>query len=327
MFRVTSLAKMDDRQLNRWIKRLALILVIGIPLFIGFYWMDRHVDPGIPMADRAIAAAEANVRANPQDISARNNLAAAYVSAKRYADGIAQFGEVLATDASNRAALLGRGIAYVDIANLDLARADFQAFVNKNADGEFAKTDPQLEQAYYELGVVQLEEGDAADAATTLQKALAIDAGDADALFSLGQALNRAGNPTMAASALKLAVAFVPTGWCDPYRELEGSYSALKQADGVAWATGMVALCEGRLADAAAALSLLTGGPMKTDALLGLGYVDAKEGDDAGAAGFFSQVLAIDPANQSASIALSSIGAGSSAAPIPTASPTTEGSN
>jgi len=327
MFRVTSLAKMDDRQLNRWIRRLALILVVGIPLFVGFYWVDRHVDPGVPMADRAIAAAEADVRANPEDLSARNGLAAAYVSARRYAEGIAQFSQILASDASYRAALLGRGIAYLNTGQLDLARADFQAFVDKNGTGEFAKTDPQLEHAYYELGVVQLQKGDAADAAATLQKALSIDAGDADALFSLGQALNRTGDPTKAASALKLAVAFVPTGWCDPYQELAVSYTALKQADGVAWANGMEAFCGGRLADAAAALKPLTGGPMKTDALLGLGYVAAQEGDNAGAAGYFNQVLAIDPSNQSASIALSSIGAMSSAAPSAAASPNAEGSN
>ena len=327
MFRVSSLAPMDDRQLNRWIKRLALILVVGIPLFIGFYWMDRQVDPGLSMTDRAIAAAEANVRANPDDLSARNNLAAAYVSAKRYPEGIAQFSQILATDASYRAALIGRGIAYLDTKQLDLAGADFQAFVDKNSSGQFAKTDPQLEQAYYELGVVQLQKGDAADAAATLQEALSIDAGDADALFSLGEALNKTGDPTMAVSALKLAVAFVPTGWCDPYQELAVSYTALKQADGVAWANGMVAFCGGRLTDAAAALKPLTGGSMKTDALLGLGFVAAQEGDNAGAAGYFNRVLAIDPSNQSASIALSSIGAMSSAAPSAAASPTTEGSN
>jgi tetratricopeptide (TPR) repeat protein len=327
MFRVTSVAKMDDRQLNRWIKRVALILVVGIPLFVGLYWMDRHVDPGLPMADRAIAAAEANVRANPEDLSARNNLAATYVSAKRYADGITQFSQVLASDPSYRAAILGRGIAYLDSGQLDLARADLQSFVDKNGTGEFAKTDPQLEHAYYELGVVQLQKGDAADAVATLQKALAIDGGDADALFSLGQALNKTGDPTKAVSALKLAVAFVPTGWCDPYLELEASYASLKQADGVAWATGMSAFCSGKLTDAVAALKPLTNGPMKTDALLGLGYVAAQDGDNTTAAGYFNQVLAADPTNQSASIALSSIGAKASAAPSATAYPTPEGSN
>ncbi len=35
MLRVTSLAKMDDRQLNKWIKRLALLLVAGTVVFTG----------------------------------------------------------------------------------------------------------------------------------------------------------------------------------------------------------------------------------------------------------------------------------------------------
>ena len=327
MMRVARPTTISNRTLNRLILVCGLALLIGIPAMVFIYWNDRHVDPGASLAGRTVAAAEAAVEADPKDIQARDHLAAAYVSDKRYQDGITQFGAALQIDATDRAALLGRGIAYIEVESLDAARADLQAFVDGNGAGEFAKTDPQLEQAYYWLGYVQLQQGQAADAATTLQKALAIDAGDADALYSLGVALDQTGKPDMAASALKLAVAFVPDGWRDPYRELATAYAALGQSDGVTWANAMVAYCDGDLDQAEAALTPLTAGTMKTDALLGLAQVAGKRGDNAAATDYYQQVLAIDPSNTSASIGLSMLGAGASAAPSPVASPNTGGSN
>jgi tetratricopeptide (TPR) repeat protein len=327
MMRVARPTTISNRTINRMILLVGLIILVGTPAFLFFYWNDRHVNNVGTIADQTIAAAEAAVQTSPNDAQARDHLAAAYVSANRLQDGITQFGEALKISATDRAGLLGRGIAYIKAGQVDLAQGDLQKFIDGNGTGEFAKTDPQLEQAYYELGVVQLQKNAAVDAVTTLQKALAIDATDADALYSLGQALDKTGDPTKAVAALKLAVAFVPTGWCDPYSELATSYTALKQADGVAWATGMVAFCEGRLTDATTALKPLAGGPMKTDALMGLGYVAAQQGDNAGAAAYFNQVLAIDPSNRSASIALGSIGATSSGVPPAAASPTPAGSN
>lgn len=325
--RVARPTTISNRTINRVILVVGLIILVGITAFVLFYWNDRHVNNVGTISDQTVAAAEAAVQTSPNDVQARDHLAAAYVAANRTQDGITQFGEALKISATDRAALLGRGIVYVKTGQLDLAQADLQKFIDGNGTGEFAKTDPQLEQAYYELGVVQLQKGNAADAVTTLEKAIGIDGGDADALYSLGQALDKTGDPTKATSALKLAVAFVPIGWCEPYRELAVSYAALKQADGVAWANGMVSFCEGRLTDAATALKPLTSGPMKIDALLGLGYVTAQQGDNAGATGYFKQVLAVDPSNTSASIALGSIGARSSAAPSAAASPTPEGTN
>jgi len=327
MMRVARPTTISNKTLNRLILACGLALLIAIPVMVFIYWNDRHVDPGASLAGRTVAAAEAAVEADPNDIQARDHLAAAYVSAKRYQDGIDQFTEALKLDATDRPALLGRGIAYVDLENLDLARADLQAFVDGNSAGEFAKSDPQLEQAYYWLGYIQLQQGEPGNAADTLQKALAIDAGDADALYSLGVALDQTGKPDMAVSALKLAVAFVPAGWRDPYQELATAYTALGQSDGVAWANAMVAYCDGNLDEAEAGLTSLTAGSMKTDALLGLAQVAAQRGDNASATDYYQQVLAIDPSNTSASIGLSMLGAGASAAPSSVASPNTGGSN
>ncbi len=326
-----TLSRISDRTLRRATLGVAVALVIGIPLVAAFYWLDRHPSAGPSLNDRAVAAAEDAVRKSPNDISARDHLAAAYVSAGRLQDGIDQFSQVLKAATTDRPALLGRGLAYialasvdpsnVDTAKLNLAKADFQALVDAYKSGEFAGTDPQLEQAYYELGVVALQLKRPADAVTALTEALKIDGGDADALYSFGMALIQTGDPTKGVAAIRRAVAFVPTGWCDPYKGLQTGYAALKDSVGGQWASGMAAMCSGQLDAARAALQPLTTGSMKVDALLGLALTAQQAGDRTTAADFYRQVLAVDPKNSSASIGLSQIGVTGSPAPAESPAP------
>jgi tetratricopeptide (TPR) repeat protein len=317
--RVARPTTITDKTLNRAIKLVGLLLVVGVIAFVLYYWNDRRVGGAPSIADQAVTQAEAQVQKTPNDVAARDHLAAAYIDDNRLQDGIAQFGEALKLSPTDRAALLGRGIAYIKVSQLDttsvadkasqlvLAAADFQKFIDNNATGEFAAQDPQLEQTYYELGTVQLQQGDAKTAADTLQKALKIDGTDADALYSLGAAFDKLGRQSDAVQVLKLAVSFVPTGWCEPYQELVTAYTGLKQADGTAWATGMVAMCNKQYDQAVAALTPLVNGPMKVDALMGLGYAAANQDDNGAAAKYFTQVLAVDPQNQSAIIALNGL--------------------
>jgi len=203
--------------------------------------------------------------------------------------------------------------------------ADFQALVDASTSGEFAATDPQLEQAYYELGAIALLESRPADAVTALESALEIDGSDADALYSLGMALIQTNDPTKGVAALRQAVAFVPTGWCDPYQGLVAGYAALSDSTGGQWAAGMVAMCAGNFDAATADLQPLTSGTMKIDALLGLALVAQGRGDPDTAAADYRQVLALDPGNTSAGIGLGQLGITGS--PGPAASDTPAGAS
>ncbi|MFN8630576.1 MAG: tetratricopeptide repeat protein [Chloroflexota bacterium] len=314
--RVARPTTITDKTLNRIILIAGLGLLIGIPAFIGFYFLDRHVTPAPSVAEQHIATAEAQVKANPTDGGARDMLAAAYVSAGRYQDGVDQFTEALKILATDRSALLGRGIAYYQLKQYDNAAKDLQTFITQNSTGEFAKQDPQLERAYYQLGVVQAAQEKWTESVNSEIAALKIDAGNADALYQLGVGLIKTGDPAKAARALQQAVAFVPTGWCEPYQAMVDAYTAQSSADGTAYAKGMVAMCTGDFATAAATLKpLATSKDFGVNALLGLALTAARSGDNPGAAAYYNQVLAQDPKNQSAIIGLSQLGHTASAAP------------
>ena len=112
MFRITSLTARSDRQLDRLIKRVAAILLIGLIAFVGFYVLDRWRAPSAPIVDQRTAALEQAVRDDPTDIPSRGQLADIYVAAARYPEAIAQYDAILESGKSVELAHMGRAKAY-----------------------------------------------------------------------------------------------------------------------------------------------------------------------------------------------------------------------
>ena len=166
------LPRFSDRQLNRLIIGVAMILLVGIPTLGVVYWFDRAPDTGPPLVERKITELEAAVRANPNTISIRLQLAGAYGVAKRYEDAIGQLDAVLAASPDDKTALVDRGDFYRVLDLPDKAMADYSALIALAKDGEFAKVDVQLHQAYYSLGAIQLTKGDTKAAIEDLEAAL-----------------------------------------------------------------------------------------------------------------------------------------------------------
>ena len=315
---------LSDRTLNRLIIAALLILAIGVPAMIAFYWFDRHVDAGPSLISREITAAEDAVRQNPNLLSARLALAYDYLAAQQYTDAVSQFNEALKADAGNKSALMGRGKAYFSSAQLDLALPDFQQVVDAAKGTDLETSDPQVEEALYYLGSIAVKQDRAADAVAALEQALSINRADADASYLLGVAYLATNKPDDAINALQWAVSFVPSGWCDPYSALVRAYTATQQPDGTQYATGMVAYCEGRLDDAATALQPITVSPTLGDkALLGLGLIAEARGAMDQAKGYYEQLLAKDPKNDNAIAGMNRIGAASVGSPEPSPAPST----
>jgi tetratricopeptide (TPR) repeat protein len=319
MFRVSSLTGMDDRQLNRWIKRVALILVAGTVLFAGFYVFDRWRPATEPIVDRRLSALEQQVRDTPDDLTARGTLADTYVAKGRFADAVVQYNLILETGKATEQATYGRAGAYMGLAQLDDAAKDYQAVVDIAKGGEMANVDPMLQASYYSLGSIAMQQGKPAEAISFLESALAIKRSDADALYLIGTAYVATGETDKAETVLRAAVAFVPIGWSEPYTALAEGFTKAGRTAEAEWAGAMADLVAGKPELAEPRLLAIVNGDAAVDAAIGLGLLYETKGDTAAAAGWYAKALAMSPDNAAARLGMSRVGPGATALPaLPT---------
>ncbi len=317
MFRVTSFAKMDDRQLSRWIKRLALILAAGTILFVGFYFLDRWRPAATPIVDRRISSLEQAVRDKPDDIATRGTLADTYIAKGRFGDALVQYNLILEAGKNEELATFGRAGAYMGLEQYDAAAKDYQRVVDIAKVGEMANADPMLEAAYYGLGSIALKQARAADAIPFLEKALAIKRSDADALYLIGTAYVATGQIDKAETVLRSAAAFVPIGWSEPYTALAEAFTKAGKTNLAEWAGAMAQLAAGKPELAEPRLQAIAQTDAAVDAEVGLGLLYESKGDLATAAGWYGKALAKDPSNAAARLAMGRLGTPDGASPLP----------
>ena len=327
MSRVTSLTSMPEAQLNRWIKRIGLLLIVGIVAFVAFYAVDRFRAPMAPIIDRELAALEEAVRADPTDVASRGTLADLYLAAKRYDEAIVQYTEILKTGKQDEAAYASRGRAFELMGNLDAAAADYAKVIEIATTGEMANVDPDLENAYYGLGAIALLQDRPDEAIGHLLKALAIKRTDADAMNLLGAAYVKAGQPEKAMDPLRRAVEFVPIGWAEPYQTLADAYQATGEAELAEWAGAMAAANNGDMAGAVARLKAITDGKAGLDARIGLGLLAEMSSDATAAEEWYRKALELDAQSTSAKLGLSRVTGATEGHPSVAPSPSAAGSN
>ena len=127
-------------------------------------------------------------------------------------------------------------------------------------------------------------------------------------MYQVGLAQLLQGKPDKAVATFKNALRFVPTGWCEPYQQMQTAYTAMKRPELASYASAMTAFCGERADEAKAQLTALTTGPAGIDAMLGLGLIAESQSDTKGAVAWYQKALAKDPKNVAAMSSLSSLG-------------------
>jgi tetratricopeptide (TPR) repeat protein len=328
MVRVTFPTQMDEKQLNRWIKRVVLLLVVGTIAFAAFYAFDRWRPATTPIVDQRLAALEQAVRDKPGDVASRGQLADTYVAKGRFDDALVQYNAILASGKEVELATFGRAGAYVGLGQLDNAAKDYQAVVDIAKGGEMANVDPMLEAAYYSLGSIAMKQARPADAVTFLEKALLIKRSDADALYLLGTAYVATGQTDKAEAVLRAAVAFVPIGWSEPYTALAQGFTKAGRTAMAEWAGAMADLASGKPDLAEPRLLAIVNTDAAVDAAIGLGLLYETKGNTASAALWYGKALAMSPDNAAARLGMTRVGPGPSALPaLPTPGAPAGGTN
>ena len=160
--------------------------------------------------DDAITHFQTALRANPDSDDVRFNLADAYFRKGAYAQALEAAQQVSAAGQQDAAFLALLGDIYAHLGEAATAEKIFRDAIAKNPDND---------QYYLSLTLVQLRERDVAGAKETLQKGLARIPGSGKILWGMGIVSVLEGNTAQAAERLERAVDLLP--------EWPGSYSTL----------------------------------------------------------------------------------------------------
>lgn len=297
-----------DRLLTLFLRIGVAVLVIGL-VGLGFlYYRDQYVAPAPSMLQQQITLGEAAVRTNPNSIDARLQLGLVYQQAKRYDDAVAQLDQVLKVAPDSKEALVAKGFALMEKGDLQNATTPLTQVIKANRKGEFASADSNLGAAYYYLGVIALKQGKPDVAIDQLGHALNIAPTDSDAMYQVGLAQLQLGKHADAVAMFKNALRFVPTGWCEPYQQMQNAYTSMKKPELASYASAMAGFCGNRVDEAKTQLTALASGPAAVEAMLGLGLIAESHSDTKGAVAWYEKALAKDPKNVAAMSSLSSLG-------------------
>ena len=292
-----------------WVMRVGvMVLAIGVAAFGFMYYQDQHVSSGPTLTGRQIEGAESAVKKNPNNIQFRLQLAAAYLQDKRPDDALNQYDIVLTASKTNRQALLGRGHVLIEKGDLKAAARAYHIITDSAKTGEFAGADPQAQEAHYYLGSIAVTQHNPKVAIAELQWALKIDRADSDALYLMGLARAQQGSTQLAVDSFKQALLFVPTGWCEPYTQLNLAYTKLGNVAQATYDGAMANFCHRKTVEAKRQLNTLTTGPVKVDAMTGLGLIAEMESSNPEAISWYQKVLKVDAKNPSAISSLSRLG-------------------
>ena len=279
MFRVTSLTKMPEAQLNRWIKRIGLLLFVGIVAFVAFYAVDRF--RAATAADRRPGARRPRGGRPGRSGGHRRRAASSPTctsprAATRTRSPSTPRSSRPARRTSSRASAAARPTELR--ASCDAAIADYQKVVEIGHDRRDGQRRPDARRPPTTGSARSRSQQDEPDdAVEQLAKALAIKRTDADALYLLGDGLRRdrrqpdkamrAPAPGGRLRAHRLGRA-VPGARPTPTRQAG-------EAELAEWA-GAMAACDDRHTAAAESrlLTIVTDGAAGLDAAIGLGLLD-----------------------------------------------------
>lgn len=227
-------------QLQRIVILAAVVLVIAVASFAGYYYYDRYYRPQPTKTELTVTEAEQAVRDNPQDPKTHVALAEAYMLSYRFADAIDQAQQVKPLDPENVTIDYIVGMSQANSGKCQEALEPLNNYINKLKDQDMPGLDRRLQAAAYYLGDCYLQLGKPQEAVQILEQDVNWSKTDADAMYKLGVAYAATNQHDKAINMFQGAVTFVPD-YSDAYLAMTASFNKLGQPARAGYARGMLA--------------------------------------------------------------------------------------
>ena len=326
------------RPLDAVIAAIAVVvLVLGAYLGYSVWAQGRQIVDSTPAA-RAVAAVEARVRKNPNDIDARMQLAQALAVAGRDKDAVVQYEAALKISKDFAPAISGIGFLALQRKQFAEGEKYFRRVIAILEPKHKSGPDAQLEIAYFYLGTALMEQKEYEEAANYYKKAILLRRDASDTHYALAFTYNKLGSDSKYREELENTLLFDPKM---PEANYDYALLLLKDGDKAAAAEHLrtsitaapnvdlpqdaleelgpfsdrlaaaktkaakdpkAALIEARIAVALE--------PQNVEALILLGDLAVKTGAKKHAAEMYQRVLVIEPNNASAKAGLEKVNNG-----------------
>jgi tetratricopeptide (TPR) repeat protein len=285
----------DTNQLTRITVLAAVVLVLALISFGGYYYFDRYYSNRTEPVQQGLAQAEQAVRDDPQNKEKRLNLANGYLALGRFNEAITQANQLLNGEPNNHGALLVVGLANASSGKPGDAIEPLSIIFEARKKEDMPGLDKGLMAAAYYLGDSYLQLGKPDSAIEPLEALISWDTTDADAMYKLGLAYSGIKEYDRAITMFQRTTTFVPN-YLAAYEALAVAYEANKQPDLAGYARGMSAYSR---KDYKAALELLLKAaqaqPGFAPTFSGMGMTYEKMGDLQNAKSSFEAALLLAP--------------------------------
>ena len=205
----------DPQRFDTVLKAAIIVLIVVIVGFGAWFgwsvYADRKAAEEATPAFRTLKVVRAQVAGNPNDADLRVRLGEAYAAAGESQQAIEQFNAALKINPKHFGAYLDLGLLAMDSKRLDEARGYLQKVIDLTTAQQTAGTNDRGEIAYYNLGRIELADGNYDKAIGYFNQSLRIRSDASDTYYYLAMALDSTGQHDEAKRNLGYALRFDPS--------------------------------------------------------------------------------------------------------------------
>ena len=200
----------SERFLNRAITWIIIMIVATGAIYAGYYYYNMR-QMGIKARVSSMSQKYAEqVRKNPLDVDARVNLAQALITEGNYDEAIKQLKEALKIDREHQGAIVNMGIAYMKKGDNRNAVKYFNKEVSMFGSSGYRLENKYLEEAYFDLAVINWQKKDYSKALGYAAQATEIGRSNSDNHFLMGRIYLSKGSYDEAALKFQESLKFDP---------------------------------------------------------------------------------------------------------------------